>query len=128
MCGGGSLAGGLIGGVAGFFLGGPAGAAKGAALGFSAGATHDQAKAVEEAADAQKKALKQAQRQRQALMERQEAEANKRGPREVDKARAAAIRASAATQGESRPMGSRTGARGVQDALLRLGKTKLGGS
>lgn len=107
----------IVGGVGGFLIGGPTGAL----IGYQAGTAYD----VHEAGKKQEEQIKQAQRQakmaQDALLAKQEKKRTQQT--QIDAARAAATRRQTPA---AAPLGGATGAGGVQDVLLSLGKTKLG--
>ena len=125
MCGKGGLIGGLAGAALGLFTGGATwltalqGLSAGAAVGTSA-------VDVPETKKKQTAAIARAQTQQTALLEKQKTVTEQQRAR-ADKRVAERVRSAAVAGRTKAPTGVATGVGGVQDAILRLGKTKLGG-
>lgn len=129
MCGKGGLLGALVGGALAFFSGGASllagGSLAAGTAGAAAGAVVGQT-TIDEPIAKQKKAVAKAQKEQTELITKQKEQTATQRSR-ADAQIAARVRAGATADRTKAPTGSRTGTSGIQDAILKLGKTKLGG-
>jgi uncharacterized BrkB/YihY/UPF0761 family membrane protein len=131
MCGKGGIGGAILGGALALFSGGLSllpSLAVGASLGTAA---IDAPAAAKKQQRELQQAQTQAQKQQTDLIQKQADEKalgqKRTQERTAGAVRAAAVRASASRTASSQ-LGRRTGTGGVQDAILRTGKAKLGGA